>query len=78
MVTNPSPAQIAQSVEQRTENPRVGSSILSPGILLFPTNNLCLCQSIKTLFGGYIVFYNSLVLFLVIIINFLLNSVAIG
>ena len=27
-------AGVAQSVEQWTENPRVGSSILSPGILL--------------------------------------------
>ena len=28
-------AGIAQSVEQRTENPRVGGSIPSPGILFF-------------------------------------------
>ena len=34
-------AQVAQSVEQGTENPRVGSSILSLGttfLILFPTS----------------------------------------
>ena len=36
-------AQVAQSVEQGTENPRVGSSILSLGttfLILFPTSFL--------------------------------------
>ena len=37
-------AQVAQSVEQRTENPRVGSSILSLG-----TNSLSLPAPPKTL-----------------------------
>ena len=32
----PASAQVAQSVEQRIENPRVGSSILSLGTIIYP------------------------------------------
>ena len=53
-------AQVAQSVEQRTENPRVGSSILSLGtnsLLLLPLNSTrrqlqCLRVSVASHIGG--------------------------
>ena len=46
-------AQIAQLVEQRTENPRVAGSIPALGILLFKSNNIIgygiLAQSVEHL-----------------------------
>ena len=47
-------ARIAQSVEQRTENPRVGGSIPSPGIPVplryyIPLSNTCLLLTLSIL-----------------------------
>ena len=37
-------ARIAQSVEQRTENPRVASSNLAPGNKKYKTKQIVLCE----------------------------------
>jgi hypothetical protein len=44
-------AQVAQLVEQRTENPRVGSSILSLGTITFPDKINRLERSVKASCG---------------------------